>query len=272
MYAAGHSSKPASNSASRDDKSGQTSEDESARPSPPHDEDAGGPEYSGPLPYTADQVREALLKALKSPEFQSAPQLRSFLDFVVNATLSNERDKIKGYTIAVEALRRGTDFNPVTDPIVRVEAARLRRRLDDYYAGSGGSDFIRIAIPKGSYAPEFQIAQTGPVHKDAGHKGSGQNEREIGFVLSGKARLPGALGTAAASPGGDAPLALSPADTTGSNALPRAGTTANMPLAPVDSPRKKENSRALSGRRISLPQAAAACLLCLLLGYLAGRF
>ena len=91
--------------------------------------------------------------ALQSREFQSAPQLRAFLGFVVRATLNNEQEKLKGYTIAVEALGRPEDFNPVTDPIVRVEAARLRRRLEKYYAGSGAADPVRIVIPKGSYAP-----------------------------------------------------------------------------------------------------------------------
>lgn len=102
-----------------------------------------------------EQIQAALINTLKSPEFQSAPQLRAFLGFVVNATLSRQQEKIKGYTIAVEALGRPEDFNPVTDPIVRVEAARLRRRLEKYYAGSGAEDPVRITIPKGSYAPEF---------------------------------------------------------------------------------------------------------------------
>jgi|GEM_PF-1784271 len=111
---------------------------------------------------TDDQVEAALAKALKSAEFQSAPQLRSFLGFVVHATLNKKKEKIKGYTIAVEALGRPDDFNPVVDPIVRVEAARLRRRLEKYYAGSGAQDPVYITIPKGSYAPAFHRAGSGP--------------------------------------------------------------------------------------------------------------
>ncbi|MEM5581005.1 hypothetical protein WNZ15_00980 [Roseibium sp. AS2] len=106
-------------------------------------------------PLDQDVVQAALVSTLQSPEFQSAPQLRSFLGFIVRATLANQQDKLKGYTIAVEALGRPEEFNPVTDPIVRVEAARLRRRLEKYYSGSGAGAAIRIVIPKGSYAPEF---------------------------------------------------------------------------------------------------------------------
>ena len=73
-----------------------------------------------------ESVRAALVSALESPEFRSAPQLRSFLDFIVHAALEDNQEKIKGYTIAVEALGRSEDFNPVTDPIVRVEAAALQ--------------------------------------------------------------------------------------------------------------------------------------------------
>jgi hypothetical protein len=109
-----------------------------------------------------DQVHAALGRALNSTEFQSAPQLRAFLEFVVRATLTRQGEKIKGYMIAVEALGRSEDFNPVVDPIVRVEAARLRRRLKRYYEGTGATDPVRISIPKGSYAPEFRPARTGP--------------------------------------------------------------------------------------------------------------
>lgn len=110
------------------------------------------------LKVSEDLIRAALTKTLASPEFQSAPQLRAFLKFVVTAALENRLEKIKGYTIATEALGRDDDFNPVTDPIVRVEAARLRRRLSGYYAGTGTQESVRITIPKGSYAPRFSIA------------------------------------------------------------------------------------------------------------------
>lgn len=116
---------------------------------------------------SSESVRAALVSALESPEFRSAPQLRSFLDFIVCAALEQNQEKIKGYTIAVEALGRSEDFNPVTDPIVRVEAARLRRRLAKYYAGTGASERVRIVIPKGSYAPEFEAIPHTVIDEDS---------------------------------------------------------------------------------------------------------
>jgi tetratricopeptide (TPR) repeat protein len=70
--------------------------------------------------------------------------------------LSGQSERIKGYTIAVEALGREDNFDPQTDPIVRVEAGRLRRALDRYYDGQGKRDPVTIELPRGSYVPAFQ--------------------------------------------------------------------------------------------------------------------
>lgn len=102
-----------------------------------------------------DAVRRALAHVLASDELRSSPQLANILRFVVEATLDGRREAIKGYTIAVEALGRDPSFDPQTDPIVRVEATRLRRALERYYAGAGAADDLEIAIPRGSYVPHF---------------------------------------------------------------------------------------------------------------------
>ena len=69
--------------------------------------------------------------------FSRSPQLGAFLRFVVEAVLHGKADRIKAYTIGVEVLRRDTKFDPQLDPIVRVEATRLRRAIERYYAGPG---------------------------------------------------------------------------------------------------------------------------------------
>lgn len=100
-------------------------------------------------------VRLALAHVLESEELRSSPQLSNILRFVVEATLDGRRDAIKGYTIAVEALGRDPSFDPQADPIVRVEATRLRRALERYYAGAGAGADIEIMVPRGSYVPHF---------------------------------------------------------------------------------------------------------------------
>src|SRR5215470_5437177 len=104
---------------------------------------------------SAAEVRAALERIVANPTFRASSQLAAFLRFVVEAALAGQSDRIKGYTIAVEALGRSADFDPQTDPIVRVEAGRLRRALERYYGNGGASDPIAIELPRGSYAPTF---------------------------------------------------------------------------------------------------------------------
>jgi tetratricopeptide (TPR) repeat protein len=105
-------------------------------------------------------VKEALARVLGTDKFRNSPQLAAFLTFVVEKTLRSETADIKGYTIATQALGRGVDFDPQLDPIVRVEAARLRLALDAYYANEGRSDPLRIDIPRGKYIPEWNVQRT----------------------------------------------------------------------------------------------------------------
>jgi hypothetical protein len=109
---------------------------------------------------TRQEVQAALVRIAASEAFRGCPQLVAFLRYVVEATLRGGQDRIKGYTIAVEALGRGDDFNPQDDPIVRVEAMRLRRALQRYYANGGSGDDVQIVLPLGSYVPEFRRAGT----------------------------------------------------------------------------------------------------------------
>jgi PAS domain S-box-containing protein len=107
------------------------------------------------------EIRLALGQILHSDFFQASPQICAFLRFIVEAKLRGEGERIKGYTVAVSALGRPDDFDPQADPIVRVEAGRLRRALERYYAGAGANDSILIDIPLGGYVPRFQYRKIG---------------------------------------------------------------------------------------------------------------
>lgn len=109
-----------------------------------------------PHPHARD-VRETLARILASDEFLSSPRLADFLRYVVETTLAGRAEEIKGYTIALEALGRPSSFDPQADPIVRVEATRLRRGLERYYSCAGAQDSIEILIPKGTYVPTFRV-------------------------------------------------------------------------------------------------------------------
>lgn len=103
-------------------------------------------------------VRAALSKVLASPEFVASPQLSAFLTYVVNTHLAGDDHLLKGQNIGSAVLGRPVGFDSQRDPIVRVEANRLRRTLDAYYAGNGAEDAIRLVIGRGSYVPRFERA------------------------------------------------------------------------------------------------------------------
>jgi len=107
-------------------------------------------------------IRAALERITASPDFDKSPQLVSFLRFVVGATLAGRSRQIKAYTIATDALGRDARFDPQADPIVRVEAGRLRRALARYYANGGREDPIAIELPRGGYVPVFRANRVPP--------------------------------------------------------------------------------------------------------------
>ena len=105
-------------------------------------------------------IEEQLHRILSSPEFDATARQKKFLRFVTQMFLEGRAGKIKGYTVATEVFGRKTDFDPSTDPIVSIEARRLRRNLEHYYLTAGRRDRVQITIPKGSYVPSF-LFQTG---------------------------------------------------------------------------------------------------------------
>jgi len=103
----------------------------------------------------AERVRAQLKRILSSSVFADADRGSRFLRFVVESTLEGRSSGIKESVIGVEVFGRSTSFDPKTDPIVRVEAGRLRSRLNTYYQNEGKADPVLISLPKGGYVPEF---------------------------------------------------------------------------------------------------------------------
>jgi len=132
------------------------------------------------------EVRPALDRILASESFRTSPQLGTFLRYVVDAALSGRAASLKGYTIGVEALGRDPSFDPQIDPIVRVEATRLRRALERYYACAGSDDPLVIELPRGSYVPLFvrrsASAQPAPAPRSVGI-GRGGHGRVLTAIL-----------------------------------------------------------------------------------------
>ena len=104
---------------------------------------------------SAEQVRVALAEVLAWQGLSRSPQLAELLRYVVERTLSGDEASIKAYSIAVDVFGRPASFDPQADPIVRVQARRLRTLLEQYYESGMGQAEVEIRLPLGRYVPEF---------------------------------------------------------------------------------------------------------------------
>ena len=112
-----------------------------------------------------DEIAAQLERILASEAFDASGRNRNFLRYVVEETVAGRSGHIKGYTVAQQVFGRSVDFDPQLDPVVRIEASRLRRSLERYYLTTGKTDAVRIELPKGGYVPRFEWAlaeRTGP--------------------------------------------------------------------------------------------------------------
>jgi hypothetical protein len=103
-----------------------------------------------------DEVLPQLQRILSNERFALADRNSRFLRHVVEKTLEGRASEIKEVVIATEIYGRSNDYDPKVDSIVRVEASRLRSKLQSYYEQQGAQDPVRIKIPKGTYVPQFE--------------------------------------------------------------------------------------------------------------------
>src|SRR5580704_8623933 len=101
-------------------------------------------------------IEQQLDRITASDEFRKCPQLLRFLRFAVSEALSGRDGGSKERLIGMEVFGRPADYDAGSDPVARVEARRLRRKLTEYYSGAGREDPIEICLPKGGYLPTFE--------------------------------------------------------------------------------------------------------------------
>ena len=116
-------------------------------------------------------VRAQLERILASDVFSRSQQLRRFLSFTVEQRLAGQGHSLKESVLAHELYGKGTDFDGGADPVVRVDARRLRDKLREYY--DGRSDPVVITLPKGSYVPVFEANSASPTHDGSSSCSSG---------------------------------------------------------------------------------------------------
>jgi TolB-like protein/Tfp pilus assembly protein PilF len=109
-----------------------------------------------------EAIRAQLERIVSSATFRGAQRAIRLLEYLAQQTLSGQGAALKEFTVGMDGLGRGATFDPRTDSIARVEASRLRNRLDLYYAKEGVSDPVRITLPRGAYVPVFEPRAAAP--------------------------------------------------------------------------------------------------------------
>lgn len=104
---------------------------------------------------TTNSILRQVAKMRECPLFARSPRLATFLTYTVEQCLAGNPDRLKEYSIGVEVFARADHFDPRLDSIVRVEARRLRKKVDCYYATIGSSDDVLILYRRGEYTPQF---------------------------------------------------------------------------------------------------------------------
>jgi hypothetical protein len=94
-------------------------------------------------------------RILHSETLRSSEALRRLLRYLADKTLDGQADQLKEYTVGIEGLGKPTSYDPRQESIVRIQAARLRQKLSEYYHGEGQGDPIVVELPKGHFKLRF---------------------------------------------------------------------------------------------------------------------
>jgi len=130
------------------------------------------PDSQSPDENAKQVILFELERVLSSQAFRSSDRSRQFLAYVVHSSLAGQIDNLKERSIGVEVYHRKADYATGEDPVVRINAGEVRKRLEQYYGSAPPDTTLRIDIPRGSYAPEFRwtstsVSDAGSVTPDA---------------------------------------------------------------------------------------------------------
>src|SRR5215472_6236015 len=114
------------------------------------------------VPISPDEIRQTLDRILNSRHFSQAPKKRKFVQLICDYHLAGRAKEINEHLIGLEVYERNDRYSPAEDPVVRVAAHDVRKRLEQYYLHEGKNDEIRLEIPIGSYEPVFKLVSETP--------------------------------------------------------------------------------------------------------------
>jgi hypothetical protein len=105
-------------------------------------------------------IEAQLERLLANPHFSNSRRFPSFLRYIVNATINGQAGHLKERTLGIEIFGKDADYDTAIEPIVRVTAAEIRKRIAQYYQDSGHEHELRLSLAPGSYVPQFHLPST----------------------------------------------------------------------------------------------------------------
>src|SRR5215467_13664167 len=123
----------------------------------------------------AGAVRQQIDRLIQSKTFQNTEVHRRLLQYLADRTLSGDADRLKEYTVGLEAFGKPATYDPKYDSIVRLQVGRLRQKLAVYYQSEANGDAVQVTLPKGAFKLVFEPRQA--PHPDADQPSAAQAHR-----------------------------------------------------------------------------------------------
>src|SRR5262245_54820718 len=112
-----------------------------------------------------EDVKQAVDRVLRSKHFVNAHKKKEFIKLICDFYLQGRAQELNEYILGYEVFSRDSTYNPSADPIVRVFAHEIRKKLESYYTNEGNNDPVRLEIPAGTYQPVFSRQASAPAPK-----------------------------------------------------------------------------------------------------------
>src|SRR5450631_2685402 len=103
-----------------------------------------------------EEIHAQVGRLIQSKTFETSDVHRKLLQYLAEKSISGEDDRLKEYTIGLEAFGKPSTYDPKHDSIVRLQAGRLRQKLAAYYQSEAAGDAIRVSMPKGAFKLTFE--------------------------------------------------------------------------------------------------------------------
>ena len=126
-----------------------------------------------------EAIREQIDRLIRSKTFEASDVHRRLLQYLAEKSIAGDADRLKEYTVGLEAFGKPPTYDPKQDSIVRLQVGRLRQKLAVYYQGEANGDPVRVTLPKGAFKLQFELIEST-------HSGTAARYAQPQFPMDGR--------------------------------------------------------------------------------------